>query len=148
MNSASAGAVTGSVAFSPSPLSGTYWNAVILGIRPASARNYILGGINNPATAQIFENATGSNGLIDFTGNLVSFKVYPEWWGASGTNSNLTTNTAAIQAAEHGAFGTGRVNGSGSGIYNKTLYFGSNFQINGTITFGTRTGSRSNAQTG
>lgn len=130
--SAASGPNTGSIIISAPP--SNYWSFIVLGLRPGSATEYIRGGINNPSKAQIFENATGTGGKISFDYNLVNFDVYPEWWGAGGSAS-ATTNTAAIQAAEHGAFGTGRVNGGGFQQYNKPLVLDANFQINGEIQF-------------
>lgn len=130
--SAAGGTASPTIAFSPSP-AGHYWAAMVFGLRPGSATEYIRGGINNPLKAQIFENAAGA-GAIDFTYNLVNFDIYPEWWGAGGSAS-ATTNTAALQAAEHGAFGTARTNGSNLSQYNKPLVLDQNFQINNELTF-------------
>jgi len=44
-------------------------------------------------------------------------------------------NTPALQAAEHGAFGTNRTNGSGLSIYNRELRLSGNYQINDELKF-------------
>jgi hypothetical protein len=130
-NSSSAGSTTATMAISPSP-AGHGWSFELLGLRPASGRIFPQGGINNPANAQIFENATGSAGVVDFTGNLVPLNIYPEWWGASSLASD-STNLAALQASEHGAYGTNRINGSGLNQYNKNWVLSQNYHINGEL---------------
>ena len=138
-NSAAGGSVTPTIAFTPSP-AGHNPSSLIIGLRPASAINQILGGINNPANNQIFVNATGTAGFIDFTGNTVGFNVWPEWWGALGNNSTnagqQTTNTAAVNSSMLAAFGNqNRINGSGLQIYNKPLRFCGTYNVNGQINF-------------
>jgi hypothetical protein len=94
----------------------------------------ILGGIVDPDMHQIFLNATGANGAVDFAQNTGITAVEPEWWGA-GVNASATTNTAALQAAEHAAFGTNRTASSGLGIWNKTLDLNAQYQIKGELRF-------------
>ena len=105
-----------------------------LALRPGSGTLAHLGGIFNPDNHQIFYNATGTAGVVDFTGNSSLSEVRPEWWGASPTAS-AAVNTPALQAAVHGAFGTGRTNGSGLSGWNKTLVLGGNYNINGELQF-------------
>ena len=95
---------------------------------------HVLGGIFDPDLHQICFNCTGTNGILDFTGNLTLQAVYPEWWGASPSASSAT-NTPALQAAIHGAFGTNRTNASGFSIYNKPLILSGNYQINAELQF-------------
>jgi len=101
-----------------------YWKYGFITLTPGSGSILILGGIINPDLHQIFYNATGTSGVVNFTGNVVLDRVYPEWWGASPT-ATAAINTPAIQAAENGAFGCGnvacRTNVSGLSVYNKTL---------------------------
>jgi hypothetical protein len=94
----------------------------------------ILGGIVDPDLHQIFYNALGGQGTIDFAGATTLGKVYPEWWGAS-PSASASVNTPALQAAEHGAFGTNRTNGSGLSIYNRPLYLSGRYKINGELQF-------------
>jgi len=136
-NVSGAGSITASQSFAPSP-AGHTWAYQIIGLRPSSAYNKVLGSIENPSAAQILVNANGtsSQGAVDLTGSSVITTVRPEWWGASPTAS-ATTNTQAIQAAIWGAYGNGpfapRVNGSGLTQYNRTLYLGSMYNINGEL---------------
>ncbi len=106
----------------------------LLALRPGSATLAHLGGIFNPDNHQIFYNATGTKGIIDFTGNATLSEVRPEWWGASPAAS-AAVNTPALQAAIHGAFGTGRTNGSGLSVWNKPLILSGNYNINGELQF-------------
>ena len=115
------------------------WVFSMVGLRPVSATIKILGGIIDPDLHQLFYNATAGEGIIDLTGSNVLDKVYPEWWGAS-YSASPTTNCAAIQAAEHGAFGFGRTSVSGLSIWNRPLYFTSQYAINCTIQFYSVTG--------
>jgi hypothetical protein len=129
-NLSNAGLTAATATLSSAPANAVY---AVFALRPGSATITIEGGIVDPDNHQIFYNATGSAGNINSNGNFVVARVFPEWWGASGLNSNLTINTGAIQAAEQFAWGIGRVNGSGLGIYNKELYLGTQFQLNGPI---------------
>lgn len=131
LNSAAAGSVTPTIPFNPSP-AGHFWSAEVLGLRPSSARIQVLGALSNPNGNQIFLNATGNAGSVDFTGNLAPIKIRPEWWGASATAS-ATINTAALRAAILAAFGTNRLNGSGLNQYNKELLLSQSYQINGEL---------------
>jgi hypothetical protein len=130
--SSSAGTTTALQNISVSATNGWYYQ--VIGLRPGSAREEIYGCVDIPPNQLAFENATGNAGLIDFTGNLCDFEVHPGWWGAvAGTAANQTTNTAALQAAIHAAYGTKRLNGSGLNIYNKTLVLDGEYQINGEL---------------
>src|SRR5262249_11330546 len=71
-------------------------------------------------------------GTIDFTGNTGLAEIYPEWWGAS-PSATAAVNTHALQAAEYGAFGQNRTNGSGLNQWNKQLSLCGIYQINGEI---------------
>jgi hypothetical protein len=73
-------------------------------------------------------------GTIDFTGNTGIAEVYPEWWGASPSASG-EVNTQALQAAEYGAFGQNRTNGSGLNQWNKQLSLCGVYKISGEIQF-------------
>jgi hypothetical protein len=116
------------------------WVYCMQPLKVGNATATILGGIINPDLHQIFFNAIGTatTGAIDFTNNSVGFAVQPEWWGA-GLNATPTVNTAALQAAIWAAFGGGpsaiRTNGSGLNVFNKTLYFSSNYSINNELQF-------------
>jgi hypothetical protein len=133
--SGAGGSTTATQNFSSSPVASSYVSAII-GLKPGIATVIPQGGILDPDGHQIFINATGTNGIVDFTGNLASFEVHPEWWGASN-NATAAVNTPAMQAAIVGAFGCGpttcRVNGSGLGIYNKTLRLTGQYQINAEL---------------
>lgn len=131
-NSAAGGSVTATQAISPQFFA-NYWMYNIAGLKPIATTQFVQGGIFNPAKRQIFYQAT-SGPAVDFTGNTVIDAVYPEWWGASNTAS-ATVNTAALQAAEHGAFGTNRTNSSGLQLFNKTLKLSSQYKINGELQF-------------
>lgn len=133
INVSGAGALTATQAISSAP-TGLAWTYTSIGLRPASAVNAILGGIINPDLHQIFYNANSGQGTVDFTGNLVLKTVFPEWWGAAPGNP-AATNTAPLQAAEHGAFGTNRTNASGLSIYNKQLFLSGMYSINDEIQF-------------
>jgi len=116
-----------------------YWKYGFITLTPGSGSILILGGIINPDLHQIFYNATGTSGVVNFTGNVVLDRVYPEWWGASPT-ATAAINTPAIQAAENGAFGCGnvacRTNVSGLSVYNKTLDLRrGHYQINAELQF-------------
>jgi hypothetical protein len=130
-NSSAAGSTTATQSFVPSP-AGHFWSYQLIGLRPSSAINVVLGGISNPLNRQIFVNATGTAGLIDFTGNLTPFHVYPEWWGA-GYGASDSTNLAALQASEKGAYGTNRTNGTGLQQYNKVWHWAQPYKINGEL---------------
>jgi hypothetical protein len=82
----------------------------------------------------IFANALPGQGTIDFTGNVGVTEVYPEWWGAS-PSATAAVNTSALQAAEYGAFGTNRVDGSGLNQWNKRLSLCGMYNISGEIQF-------------
>jgi len=129
------GATTGTQNFNNSPVLSSYMSAII-GLRPGSATLAAQGGIIDPDLHQIFYQATGTNGTVDFTGNLALTEINPEWWGA-GANVSATINLAALQASEYGAFGCGnttcRINGSGFGIYNKQWNLNANYSINGEL---------------
>lgn len=132
--SAAGGAVTPTQAINSTPTSSA-WMYNVMGLKPTYATQFILGTIFNPNNNQIFYNASGNGqGSVDFTGNIPLYAVYPEWWGAQASAS-ATVNSAALQAAEHGAFGTSRTNASGLYIYNKLLYLSQNYPINAEITF-------------
>lgn len=137
-NVAPGGSVTPTISFTPSP-AGHNPASLIVGLRPASAIEQIFGPVINPGNNQIYVNATSGAGFIDYTGNAVGFDVWPEWWGAIGNNltnsGQMTTNTAAINAAVIASFGTNRINGSGLQIYNKRLRFCGTYNVNGQITF-------------
>ena len=132
--SSSAGSTTATQTMSGS--SSNNWAYQVIGLRPSSARNIVLGDIVNPANRQIFQNATGTGGVFDFTGNTVLDSIRPEWWGA-GNGASATTNTAALQAAIFGSFGISpaqaRINGSGQNVYNRPLYLTTNYNINGEL---------------
>jgi hypothetical protein len=113
---------------------GGSWVYNLLALKPGSATINILGGIVDPDLHQIFYNATGTAGIIDFSGSTVLTQIYPEWWGAT-PSASATVNTPALQAAEHGAFGTGRTNASGLSKYNRPLYLSGNYKINGELQF-------------
>ncbi len=83
---------------------------------------------------QIFANALPGQGKIDFTGNVGLSDVFPEWWGAS-PNATAAVNTAALQAAEYGAFGSNRSNGTGLSQWNKRLSLCGIYGISGEIQF-------------
>jgi hypothetical protein len=83
---------------------------------------------------QIFANALPGQGKIDFTGNVGLSEVFPEWWGASPTAA-AAVNTPALQAAEYGAFGTNRANGSGLNQWNKRLSLCGIYNVSGEIQF-------------
>jgi hypothetical protein len=106
----------------------------LLALRPGSGTVAHLGGIFNPDNHQIFYNASGTGGVIDFTGNSTLSEVQPEWWGAS-PGASAAVNTPALQAAVHGAFGTRRTNSSGLSGWNKTLVLNGNYNINGELQF-------------
>jgi hypothetical protein len=127
-NSASAGSTTATQNISSTPTANN-WAYQIIGLRPSSAHMFALGGITNPNNHQIFLNATGNAGVVDFTGNLAPIDIMPEWWGAAAS-ATQTQNCGALQASEHGAYGTNRVNGSGLNIYNKNWLLTQPYQIN------------------
>lgn len=106
----------------------------LLALRPGSGTVAHLGGIFNPDNHQIFYNASGTAGVIDFTGNASVNEIHPEWWGASPSGL-ASVNTPALQAAVNGAFGRGRTNGSGLSIWNKPLVLSGNYNINGELQF-------------
>lgn len=133
VNAGAGGSTTSTQNFSSSPVSSSYISA-LAGFLPGSATVNILGGVLDPDLHQIFFNATGTNGVVDFTGNTAAFDVHPEWWGAF-PNGTASANTAPMQAAIHGAFGTKRTNASGLSIYNKPLYLNGNYQINAELQF-------------
>jgi hypothetical protein len=83
---------------------------------------------------QIFANALPGQGKIDFTGNAGLSEVFPEWWGA-GPSATAAVNTRALQAAEYGAFGTNRSNGTGLNQWNKRLSLCGIYNISGEIKF-------------
>jgi hypothetical protein len=83
---------------------------------------------------QIFANALPGQGNIDFTGNVGLTEVYPEWWGAS-PSATTGVNTPALQAAEYGAFGANRTNGSNLNQWNKRLSLCGIYNIGGEIQF-------------
>lgn len=109
-----------------------YWSYAAVSVLPASSILTVQGPLDAPAK-KIFSNAFPGQGSIDFTGNTVIDKVFPEWWGACGT-CTPTNNTNGIQAAVNAAFGTNRINGSQANQYNRELHFSALYQINGTIT--------------
>ena len=105
------------------------------GIQVVTGQTVTILGSILPTTHQIFYNALGGGqGTVDFTLNTQLDVVHPEWWGAS-PSASAAINTPALQAAEWGAFGTKRINGSGLDRYNKTLYLNGNFHINGEPKF-------------
>lgn len=132
-NAGAGGATSATQTINNAITGGQAWQYEVQGVRPGSATITILGGINNPDNHQIFYNAAGT-GIIDFTGNTKLPWVYPEWWGASPTAS-AATNTAALQAAEHGAFGFQRTNASGLTKWNRGLYLSQNYSINDELQF-------------
>lgn len=99
-------------------------------LKPDRGVTVALTGNIDAGRQQIFSGA----GTIDFTGNTGITEIYPEWWGAS-PSANATVNTVALQAAEHGAFGWNRTNGSGMNQWNKQLLLCGTYQINGEIQF-------------
>ena len=128
------GAVTATQAINNTP-TGNTWDYNSFGLKPIATTEFITGGIFNPNLHQIFYQAVGTNGpSVDFTGNLAIATVYPEWWGAS-PNATAAVNTPALQATEHGAFGTSRTNASGLAIYNKQLYLSGMYAINAELQF-------------
>ncbi len=131
--SGAGGSTSATQNFSTSPVLSS-WVSAIIGLHPGIATVNVLGGIHNPDRHQIFFNATGTDGSIDFTNNIGLTTVYPEWWGANAAAS-AATNTAALQASIYGAFGKKRINGSGLGQWNKTLYLGQQFPINDELQF-------------
>jgi hypothetical protein len=98
-------------------------------LMPVTGQTITIRGGMIGGNQQIFYNAVASQGTVDFTGSVGATEVYPEWWGAS-PSAGAATNTLALQAAIHGAFGTKRTNGSGLGKYNKTLVFSGIYDIN------------------
>lgn len=141
-NSSSAGSTTGSININPSP-AGHAWSFEVLGVRPSSARNFILGGINNPQSAQIFENATststpGTAGNINFIGNRLPMRVKPEWWGATTSDAVGSTNAPAVNAAIAAALPTNQP------AYDKVLDLsGGTYNINAESKwYGTRGSSK------
>ena len=133
VNSGAGGSTSATQNFSSSPVASS-WGAFIIGLKPGIATWNALGGINDPDLHQICLNCTGTNGVLDFTGNIPVTNVYPEWWGACGS-CTATVNTPAIQASEIGAFGSKRVNGSGLNQWNKVWALTANYQINAEIQF-------------
>jgi hypothetical protein len=89
-------------------------------LKPDTGVTVTLTGNLIAGRQQIFANALPGQGTIDFTGNVGVTEVYPEWWGAS-SSATAAVNTPAFQAAEYGAFGTNRLNGSGLSQWNKRL---------------------------
>ncbi|MBO0887594.1 hypothetical protein J2P12_00685, partial [Candidatus Bathyarchaeota archaeon] len=126
--SAAGGSVTATEGIT-TPFVGDNWIFNSFGLKPVKATVFIQGGIVDANLHQIFYQAGPGQGTIDFTGATILDNVYPEWWGA-GTNATPTVNTAALQAAINGAFGTNRTNGSGLTIYNRPLYLTGQYQIN------------------
>src|SRR5579862_6228296 len=103
-------------------------------LKPDNGVTVTLTGNVIAGRQQIFANALPGQGTIDFTGNVGVTEVYPEWWGASPT-ATAAVNTSALQAAEYGAFGTNRVNGSGLNQWNKRLSLCGMYGIGGEIQF-------------
>ena len=99
-------------------------------LKPDRAITITLTGSIKAGRQQIFS----GDGTIDFTGNVGITEVYPEWWGASPAASAVV-NTPAFQAAENGAFGHDRVNGSGLNQWNKQLSLCGTYKIDGEIQF-------------
>lgn len=126
------GAITATQAINNTP-TGNTWDYNSFGLKPVATTEFIQGGILNPNLHQVFYQAT-SGPSVDFTGNLVIPTVYPEWWGAT-PSSTAAVNTLALQAAEHGAFGTSRTNASGLALYNKQLYLSGLYSINDELKF-------------
>jgi len=132
--STAGGAITATQAISTPVVGQPYWMYNSFGLKPVKTTLSLLGGIVDSNLHQIFYQALGGQGTADFTGNLVLKTVNPEWWGAFPSNTGAQ-NSAPMQAAEHGAFGTNRSNASGLGVYNKQLYLSGLYQINAEIQF-------------
>jgi hypothetical protein len=135
--SGAGGSTSATQNFSSSPVLSSWVDAMI-GLHPGTATLNILGSLSDPDKHQIFYQATGTNGVIDFTGNLPMTEIDPEWWGAS-PGATAVVNTPAIQSSEYAAFGCGpttcRINGSGLNLYNKQWNLNGQYSINGEIQF-------------
>lgn len=108
-------------------------------LKPNTGTLITLTGPIIAGSYQIFSNALATQGGIDFTGNVNTFDVLPEWWGAA-TTASAATNTTAIQAAIYGAFGcnvnpvtTCRTNASATSFYNKRLFLAGKYSIAGEL---------------
>jgi hypothetical protein len=103
-------------------------------LRPATGQTVKILGRIIGTSQQIFYNALPGQGTIDFTGGYAPQVVYPEWWGASPATS-APTNTPALQAAEHAAFGTDRTSASGLAKYNRELQLCGTYDLNDELKF-------------
>ncbi len=119
--------VSGSM--NPSGTATGRWLYSLIAAAPGSSTLTILGGILDPDLHQIFYNTLGGQGKVDFTGATVLDRIYPEYWGAS-PQASASVNTPALQAAEIGAFGNNRTNGTGLSAYNRELHLSGMYQIN------------------
>jgi len=135
--SGAGGSTSATQNFSSSPVLSSWVDAMI-GLHPGTATLNILGSLSDADKHQIFYQATGTNGVIDFTGNLPMTEIDPEWWGAS-PGASAAVNTPAIQSSEYAAFGCGpttcRINGSGLNLYNKQWNLNGQYSINAEIQF-------------
>lgn len=135
--SGAGGSTSATQNFSSSPVLSSWVDAMI-GLHPGTATLNILGGLSDPDKHQIFYQATGTNGVVDFTNNLPITEIDPEWWGAS-PGATAAVNTPAIQSSEYAAFGCGpttcRINGSGLNLYNKQWNLNGQYSINAEIQF-------------
>jgi hypothetical protein len=102
-------------------------------LKPDTGVTVTLTGNLIAGRQQIFTNALPGQGTIDFTGNRSLREVYPEWWGAIGTDLVGTYNTPALQAAIYGAFGQGRTNSGGLGVDNRILHLSTQYYINAEL---------------
>lgn len=135
--SGAGGSTSATQNFSSSPVLSSWVDAMI-GLHPGTATLNVLGSVVDPDKHKIFYQSTGTDGVIDLTGNLVMTEVDPEWWGAS-PSATAVVNTPAIQSSEYAAFGCGpttcRINGSGINLYNKQWNLNGQYLINAEIQF-------------
>jgi hypothetical protein len=103
-------------------------------LRPATGETIKILGAIVGSSQQIFYNALPGQGTIDFTGGYALQVIYPEWWGAS-PGASAATNTPALQAAEHAAFGTNRSSTSGLSKYNRELQLCGMYDLNDELKF-------------
>jgi hypothetical protein len=121
---------TQTIPVDPLPL-GSPWSYTALSVIPSSAVIDVQGPVDAPAQ-QICTNCLAGQGTLDFTGNTIVDKVFPEWWGAA-SSAAPATNTPALQAAIIGAYGSNRINGSQANVYNRELHLSGLYNINGTL---------------
>lgn len=94
--------------------------------KPITGQTPVVGGYIDAGAYQIFTNALAGQGTVSFNGYVLQ-DVHPEWWGALGDAS--TISTAPLQASIIGAYGSNRTNGSGLWKYNRTLKFSGRYAI-------------------